>query len=117
SLVGYLFVFETDHQLIINVEAALVEVGRADIDDVINDDQFCVKDLRLVLINGNAGPEEAAIETLAGQLRDEHVGFAGKNHLNAPATSSDLNQTTADPPGWQKIGDDDLDIARLGQIA
>ena len=42
---GHFLVRETDHQLVIDVEAALVEVGRANINNIIDDDQFRVEDL------------------------------------------------------------------------
>ena len=63
-----LFIFEPDHEFIINVEAALVEVRRADINDVIDDDQLRVQDLRLILINVETTSEQTPIKTLAGKL-------------------------------------------------
>ena len=37
-LLGHLPVLKPDHQLIIDIEAALIEIGRTEIDHVINDD-------------------------------------------------------------------------------
>ena len=36
-LCSHFLVFEADHQLVINIKAALVEIGRSDVHDIVDD--------------------------------------------------------------------------------
>ena len=51
---SHFFVFESNHQFVINVEAALVEIGGADINNVVDDDQFGVQNLGQVFVDLNS---------------------------------------------------------------
>jgi len=73
SLIGEFPILKTYHQLVVNLQTPLIEVRRAHIHDVVNDDEFRVEDLGLILKNLDAGFEESAIQTLTGQLRNEDV--------------------------------------------
>ena len=109
-------VVEPDHQLIVDVQAARVEVGRPHIDDVIGDDELRVEDLRLVFVNLHAGFQETPVETLPRQLRDQHVGFARQNQLHRAAAPRDAGQVPPNAPGRQKIGNHDLHVRCPRQI-
>src|SRR5206468_8449469 len=54
ALAGEFRVADTDDQFIIDAQAPHVEVGRADIDDVVENEQFCVENLRLIFVNLDA---------------------------------------------------------------
>ena len=61
--------FEADHQLVIDVQAALIEVGRANVHDIVNNDQLGMENLRLIFANLNSAFEQPAIKALRGELR------------------------------------------------
>ena len=65
---GHFGILKTNHQFVIDVQAALIEVRRTDIDDIIDDDQFRMKNLRLVFINLNTGFQKATIQAPASQF-------------------------------------------------
>ena len=117
ACVGHLLLVEPDHQLVVDIEAARVQVRRPHIDDVIGDDELGVEDLRLVFVNLHPGLEETAIETLPGQLRDQHVGLARQDQLHRAAAPRDAREVPPDAPRRQEIGDHDLHVGCARQIA
>lgn len=113
---GHFFVGEANHQLVVDIKAALIEVGRADINDVINDDQFRVEDLRLIFVNRNARFQKAPIETLAGELRKSDVGFTRENKLYVSPTASNRDQAATNAPGREKISHNNPHVAGSSEV-
>jgi hypothetical protein len=64
---------DTEEEFVINAEATDVEVGGSDVNGVIDLDEFGVKDLRLIFVEGDAGFEEALVETPTRRLHEDDV--------------------------------------------
>src|SRR5207247_3369904 len=92
------------------------EGGRADVDDVVENEQFCVEDLRLVFVDLDAAAHEHPIEAATGQLGQCHIGFAGEDQLNAATPFADAQEFFAQSPGRQKIGADEPDGVRPRKV-
>ena len=60
-------ILKAERQFIID-EAALVVIGRADVHYVVDNDQFRMQNLRLILIDFDARRQEPPIEALSGKL-------------------------------------------------
>ena len=67
GLFGELRVSKANDQFVIDVETARIEVSRAEVNRIINDEEFGVEDLGLVLVNLHAVPKQSQIKALGRQ--------------------------------------------------
>ena len=110
------FVLKPQHQFVIQIQAADVEVAGADVSDAVGDDQLRVQDLRLIFIDLHARLQQTMIQTARRQLGNQHVRPSGQDQLNPPAIPRRAPQVSPHPPGRQKIGGDDPDLACQDEI-
>src|SRR5207249_4392642 len=85
-------VFGADHQFVIYAEAALIEVCRTDIDEVVDDDEFGMENLRFVFSDLRACFQEPAVEAASGKLSKADIRFAGQDQLDCAAGASHMHQ-------------------------
>lgn len=73
---GHGFIFQPQHQFVIQIETANIKVGRADIGGIADSDEFGMQDLRLIFINLHAGFQQTMIQAAGGKLGNEYIRFA-----------------------------------------
>jgi hypothetical protein len=109
GLVEDIGVGEADEQFVIDAEAASVEVGGAEVEGLVDEDEFGMEDLGLVFGDLDMGAEEASIEAAGGGLEEWDVGFSREDELDGTAPAGDALEGTEEAAGWQEVGGDDLD--------
>src|ERR1041385_1557872 len=112
-----LIVLKANHDLIIDVQASLIEVRRSHVNDIIDDDQFGCQDLWLIFVNRNARFQKAAIKTLGGQLREGDIRFSSEDHLDPAAVVNHTSERAPQSPGREKISHDDLNVAGMDEVS
>ena len=107
---------KANHEFMVDVQTAGIEIGRSGVNDVVDHEQFGVQDLRLVFVDFDSGPQELCIQAVARQPGNLDVAVPRKNELHPPSASRHAHQPPAKPPRWDKIGADNLHVARAGQV-
>src|SRR4029453_10611546 len=100
----------------IDGQAARIKVGRADVDDVIKQECFCVKDLRLVFVNLDAAPEESAVERQPGEAHERDIRFSSEYQPHLSAAPGGSGQLDTQPARRQKIGAGDPNVAGVFEV-
>ena len=75
-----------------------------------------MQNLRLVFINFHPGGEQAPIPFAPGKLREQHIGCAGEQELDAAAAANHAQQVAPEFAGGQKISGYDTHVARGGEV-
>ena len=95
-------ILDPQHHLQVDVEAAVVEVGRADVDDVVDDRELGVELGRLIFVNLDAAAQQPAVAVPRGGDGRIIVGLGGGDdpRLAAPRRPVPIRRSIA--PGGAK---------------
>ena len=106
---------DAQHHLDIDEQAAHVEIGGPDIDDIVDDDQLHVQLAWLIFPDLRAFAEQIAIEQARGADRRRIVGL--RRHDEArPAVPRDAAEPPQHPLTGRKIGHYHIELACAGQV-
>lgn len=109
-------VFDSSHDLVIDTERAHIEVRRPNKDGVIDDRQFGVHYLRLVLRDLHSRTKKTAVERPRCSLRQRHIGYPSKKKPHGTASAYHHPQSTTKPIPGREIGGDDIYPSSTAEI-
>lgn len=75
-----------------------------------------MEDLRLILVNFDAGLQQAGIEIARGELGNIHVRAAGEDEPDTATVARDADEGAPQAVRGQEIGADDAHVPRVNQV-
>ena len=72
-LFRHLMIRHADHEFIIDAQAARIEIRGADVNDIVENQEFGMQDLRLILVNSYTRFEQSPVYATPCQLRQHDV--------------------------------------------
>ena len=89
-----------DHEFVINIDAARIEIGRSNVYRLIDNKQFRMENLRLVFLYLDSGSQQPGIQTLSRETRDGHVCFSCQDEFDFAPALHHARQLTPELP-WR----------------
>jgi hypothetical protein len=103
SLLGKTRILNPHDQLVINVEAPGVEIGRSDINHVVGNDQLGVENLGVVLEDVDSRPKQPLVQGAAGEAGHADIGLPGGDDPDVVPLTGGFGQDPPDPVSGQEI--------------